>query len=52
MSDESFQLLSRQIGTEKVIERQTEVGPEFEGRYGMGVKLSGQNVKGFGTSPK
>ena len=52
MSDESFQLLSRQIGTEKVIDRQTEVGPEFEGRYGMGVKLSGQNVKGVGTSPK
>jgi DNA repair exonuclease SbcCD ATPase subunit len=52
MSDESFQLLSRNIGTEKVIERQPGVGPEFEGRYGMGVKLSGQNVKGVGTTPK
>jgi len=39
MSDESFQLLSRQIGTEKVIDRQTGVYPEFEGRYGTGVKL-------------
>jgi hypothetical protein len=52
ISDESFQLLARNIGTEKVIERQPGVGPEFEGRYGMGVKLSGQNVKGVGTTPK
>jgi hypothetical protein len=52
MSDESFQNLTSHIGTEKVIEPQTRVGPEFEGRYGTGVKLSGQNLKGVGTPPK
>ncbi|KAE9378847.1 hypothetical protein N431DRAFT_363556 [Stipitochalara longipes BDJ] len=52
MSDESFQNLSRHIGTEKVIETQARVGPEFEGRYGTGVKLSEKNLKGVGTPPK
>jgi hypothetical protein len=52
MSDESFQQLSSHIGTEKDIEPRTRVEPEFEGRYGTGVKLSGQTLKGVGTPPK
>ncbi len=52
MSDESFQNLARRIGTEKVAEPQSRANPEFEGRHGTGVKLSGQNLKGVKTPPK
>jgi hypothetical protein len=52
MSDESFQNIARRIGTEKVVEPQSSADPKFEGRYGTGVKLSGQNLKGVKTPPK
>jgi hypothetical protein len=52
MSDESFQKLAHRIGTEKVVEAQSRADPEFEGRYGTGVKLSGQNLRGVKTPPK
>lgn len=52
MSDESFQNLTSRIGPEKVVEPQSRADPEFEGRYGTGVKLSGQNLKGVKTPPK
>jgi hypothetical protein len=42
MSDESFQHLTRRIGTEALVESQSSVGPEFSARYGTGIKLSGQ----------
>jgi hypothetical protein len=56
MSDESLQHLSwhgSHIATEKDVEPQTETGPKtepktgpkFEGRYGVGVKLSSSNLK-------
>lgn len=57
MSDESVQLLSRRLGAEKAVERQADAverqaGVEFEGRYGMGNKLSGQNVGSIKKVPK
>ncbi|KAH8648324.1 hypothetical protein BGZ60DRAFT_390547 [Tricladium varicosporioides] len=52
MSDDSFQLLSRRIGVDKTTEPPTKVDPVFENRYGSGVKLSGQNLKGGGAATK
>lgn len=50
ISDESFQLFSSRVSTEKSLEPQTRVGPEFEGRYGTGIKLSVPNSKGNRTT--
>lgn len=49
MSDESFQVLARCISTGKIEQRQTEVDPKFEGRYGTGVKLSEKNARVVGA---
>ncbi|CZR68787.1 uncharacterized protein PAC_18686 [Phialocephala subalpina] len=50
ISDESFQIFSSRVGTEKSLEPQTRVDPEFEGRYGTGIKLSVPNSKGNRTT--
>jgi len=48
MSDDSLQLLSRHriyIGTEKDVEPHPRTDAKFEGRYGVGLKLSSPSVK-------
>jgi hypothetical protein len=39
ISDDSFQLLSRQIGAASTVEEPERVSPQFENRYGTGITL-------------
>ena len=55
MSDDSVQQISRGHGPtniERTMESQTGIGPEFENRYGTGFKLSSENPKDLGATPK